>query len=204
MPASRRDPTPVAQRCGAVAQLGERLNGIQEVRGSTPLGSTIFPSALKPSLQEPARFASRGATFFRELGKFLKMGGCRGRPPPGWYRPHPTSVPSRLPGQLPRRSSGGIVKRRGHAATRSCPSNQNGPSPGVLGRTPEHERLSLYNLWVNIIYFKQLQIGSDDKVPYGHGMESLKKHFDFEMICGRASLTESVAHSGKIALSQAL
>ena len=25
---------------GAVAQLGERLNGIQEVRGSTPLGST--------------------------------------------------------------------------------------------------------------------------------------------------------------------
>jgi hypothetical protein len=26
--------------CGAVAQLGERLNGIQEVRGSTPLSST--------------------------------------------------------------------------------------------------------------------------------------------------------------------
>src|SRR5205823_14075036 len=26
--------------CGAIAQLGERLNGIQEVRGSTPLGST--------------------------------------------------------------------------------------------------------------------------------------------------------------------
>ena len=26
---------------GAVAQLGERLNGIQEVRGSTPLGSTL-------------------------------------------------------------------------------------------------------------------------------------------------------------------
>ena len=25
---------------GAVAQLGERLNGIQEVRGSTPLSST--------------------------------------------------------------------------------------------------------------------------------------------------------------------
>jgi hypothetical protein len=25
---------------GAVAQLGERLNGIQEVGGSTPLGST--------------------------------------------------------------------------------------------------------------------------------------------------------------------
>ena len=27
---------------GAIAQLGERLNGIQEVRGSTPLGSTIL------------------------------------------------------------------------------------------------------------------------------------------------------------------
>ena len=27
--------------CGAVAQLGERLNGIQEVRGSIPLSSTI-------------------------------------------------------------------------------------------------------------------------------------------------------------------
>jgi len=26
---------------GAVAQLGERLNGIQEVSGSIPLGSTI-------------------------------------------------------------------------------------------------------------------------------------------------------------------
>ena len=26
---------------GAIAQLVERLNGIQEVRGSTPLGSTI-------------------------------------------------------------------------------------------------------------------------------------------------------------------
>ncbi len=27
---------------GALAQLGERLHGMQEVRGSTPLGSTIF------------------------------------------------------------------------------------------------------------------------------------------------------------------
>ena len=27
---------------GAVAQLGERLNGIQEVVGSIPIGSTIF------------------------------------------------------------------------------------------------------------------------------------------------------------------
>ncbi len=29
------------QRFGAVAQLGERCNGIAEVRGSIPLGSTI-------------------------------------------------------------------------------------------------------------------------------------------------------------------
>ena len=28
--------------CGAVAQLGERLNGIQEVEGSIPFGSTKF------------------------------------------------------------------------------------------------------------------------------------------------------------------
>ncbi len=31
---------------GAVAQLGERLNGIQEVEGSTPFGSTFFPGLL--------------------------------------------------------------------------------------------------------------------------------------------------------------
>src|SRR5262244_2712083 len=30
--------------CGAVAQLGERLNGIQEVVGSTPIGSTNLRS----------------------------------------------------------------------------------------------------------------------------------------------------------------
>ena len=34
---------PFLPACGAVAQLGERLNGIQEVEGSTPFGST-FPS----------------------------------------------------------------------------------------------------------------------------------------------------------------
>ena len=30
-------------RCGALAQLGERLHGMQEVSGSIPLGSTKFP-----------------------------------------------------------------------------------------------------------------------------------------------------------------
>lgn len=32
---------------GAIAQLVERLNGIQEVRGSTPLGSTNVPQQLE-------------------------------------------------------------------------------------------------------------------------------------------------------------
>jgi hypothetical protein len=48
-PASRKIDTPSPplynpRPCGAVAQLGERLNGIQEVEGSTPFGSTnSFP-----------------------------------------------------------------------------------------------------------------------------------------------------------------
>gem|GEM_PF-2872089 len=29
-------------RCGAIAQLGERLHGMQEVRGSIPRSSTIY------------------------------------------------------------------------------------------------------------------------------------------------------------------
>ena len=37
--------------CGAVAQLGERLNGIQEVAGSIPVGSTL------PSVAFPGRCA---------------------------------------------------------------------------------------------------------------------------------------------------
>ena len=32
-----------ARTCGGVAQLGERLNGIQEVRGSIPLASMARP-----------------------------------------------------------------------------------------------------------------------------------------------------------------
>jgi hypothetical protein len=35
-------------QAGAVAQLGERLNGIQEVRGSIPLGSTNLHSDACP------------------------------------------------------------------------------------------------------------------------------------------------------------
>ena len=38
---------------GAVAQLGERYNGIVEVRGSIPLGSTIHPySGFFPTLAD--------------------------------------------------------------------------------------------------------------------------------------------------------
>ena len=36
------DPRYLPERCGAVAQLGERYNGIVEVRGSIPLGSTTL------------------------------------------------------------------------------------------------------------------------------------------------------------------
>ena len=42
MKAGRGGDKPRSSRSGAIAQLGERLHGMQEVRGSTPLGSTIF------------------------------------------------------------------------------------------------------------------------------------------------------------------
>ncbi len=40
-------PTNFVGRLGLVAQLVERLNGIQEVRGSIPLGSTGFNEELR-------------------------------------------------------------------------------------------------------------------------------------------------------------
>jgi hypothetical protein len=40
-------------RCGAVAQLGERCNGIAEVRGSIPLGSTITCDFLQIASDHP-------------------------------------------------------------------------------------------------------------------------------------------------------
>ena len=43
---------------GALAQLGERLHGMQEVSGSIPLGSTSFPDG--PSLTCIARKLSSG------------------------------------------------------------------------------------------------------------------------------------------------
>src|SRR5215470_17134674 len=43
---------------GVVAQLVERLNGIQEVRGSNPLGSTSFHSPSSRAAKNKGRLAS--------------------------------------------------------------------------------------------------------------------------------------------------
>ena len=42
LPVSSAQPILSVRRLGLVAQLVERLNGIQEVRGSIPLGSTVW------------------------------------------------------------------------------------------------------------------------------------------------------------------
>ena len=55
------------RNAGAVAQLGERLNGIQEVRGSTPLGSTAT-----------GRYAGRARV--AELADAQDSGSCGGYP----------------------------------------------------------------------------------------------------------------------------
>ena len=41
---------------GAVAQLGERRNGIAKVRGSIPLGSTILPTNMRQAETEKVYF----------------------------------------------------------------------------------------------------------------------------------------------------
>jgi hypothetical protein len=38
--------------CGAVAQLGERVHGMHEVRGSIPLSSTIHPKINHPQFNQ--------------------------------------------------------------------------------------------------------------------------------------------------------
>ena len=53
---------PAVLERGGVAQLGERLNGIQEVRGSIPLAST-GPAKSK---QEAVRNAASGSVDVRE------------------------------------------------------------------------------------------------------------------------------------------
>ena len=57
---------------GAVAQLGERLNGIQEVEGSTPFGSTkasdIPPQSMRPpGSRRPSCFSEKGLSLKRLL-----------------------------------------------------------------------------------------------------------------------------------------
>ena len=47
-----------ARHLGALAQLVERLHGMQEVRGSTPLGSTMF--SLPKQSKKNNRDASTG------------------------------------------------------------------------------------------------------------------------------------------------
>ena len=41
---------------GAIAQLGERLNGIQEVVGSIPIGSTNKPLPMRPDMDARLRW----------------------------------------------------------------------------------------------------------------------------------------------------
>src|SRR5439155_6393869 len=53
-----RDSARVLPTCGAVAQLGERLNGIQEVEGSTPFGST---PAIPFQTRSPVKSARQGS-----------------------------------------------------------------------------------------------------------------------------------------------
>ena len=53
---------PSSRGFGAVAQLGERCNGIAEVRGSIPLGSTIPP--VKCLIQALAPGRLRKVSFF--------------------------------------------------------------------------------------------------------------------------------------------
>jgi hypothetical protein len=54
---------------GAIAQLGERFNGIEEVVGSIPSGSTIpaFSDALSHRPHEIARMRLNGSPLFRGI-----------------------------------------------------------------------------------------------------------------------------------------
>ena len=52
LPGFRPAPYNSRLRCGAIAQLGERLHGMQEVSGSIPLSSTI---RFSPQLPRPHR-----------------------------------------------------------------------------------------------------------------------------------------------------
>ncbi len=66
-----------SQNIGALAQLGERLHGMQEVSGSIPLGSTIFADKKTSGGRFPAKMPSVSAgggiertLWFRLLSNF--------------------------------------------------------------------------------------------------------------------------------------
>ena len=48
-------------KCGAVAQMGERINRTDEVRGSSPLSSTLWRNS-----------AATGAPLFKDAGSQLQ------------------------------------------------------------------------------------------------------------------------------------
>ena len=58
---------------GPVAQLGARLNGIQKVRGSNPLGSTTYSKSASPTEQRSNQSADPagvlGALYARRVAK---------------------------------------------------------------------------------------------------------------------------------------
>ena len=68
-----------ASLCGAIAQLGERLNGIQEVRGSTPLGSTRAAPRLLKNLEKLLRICCSPHSSPRSVLRVLATAGRGGR-----------------------------------------------------------------------------------------------------------------------------
>src|SRR5204862_1822836 len=62
MPCSRRAVFGAREYAGGVAQLGERVNGIHEVRGSIPLASTVR-GAPKSTRGNSGRFGRKRRTY---------------------------------------------------------------------------------------------------------------------------------------------
>src|SRR5690606_7768271 len=63
---------------GAIAQLGERLHGMQEVGGSIPPGSTITPSSVRP-----ATFGAHAVVVAADCAQETGAPGGRIPQPPG-------------------------------------------------------------------------------------------------------------------------
>ena len=58
---------------GAIAQLGERLHGMQEVSGSIPLGSTTYNSLFLQGFFSSANPRTVGAFLPQELAREAKL-----------------------------------------------------------------------------------------------------------------------------------